>query len=190
MNSVKQASWIFFILIALGGSGWYFSDATPKPKLDAQALATTTDGVFIGLSVRQFNSQGQLASYMTTPSLRHIPNENTSFIDKPHIVISQSDKPAWEIDAQFAKSVHGNNKITFSNNVIVQQHAGEHSIGSTIKTDEITYLPKEQVAQTAHEITFEQPGNIVHAKGMKAYLGQKRIQLLSHARGVYEPKHA
>ena len=53
----------------------------------------------------------------------------------------------------------------------MHQKPGEKTQESTLKTEEVTYFPKEKKATTILFVTFEQPGNIVQSKGMNAYLG-------------------
>lgn len=189
MNSAKQAVWVFVFLISLAASGWYFSGTAPSSNLDEQSLSNTNDAELHNLSVSRYNEQGKLVNLLKTPHLRHIPKENTNFIETPHIIISQSNQPEWEINAKKAKAIHGGEKITFIDNVIVHQKGNKNTLESTLITDKVTYFTNEHLATTTHEVTFKQPGNVVHAKGMKAYLAEKKIQLLSKAHGIYEPKH-
>jgi len=189
MNASKQAAWLFLTLIALACSGWYFASEPPVIKLDTKTLSKTTDATVSHLTVRQYNAEGQLANSIQTPLMQHIPLNNTHVFQSPHIIIAQQDQPAWEINAQQATSLRGGEEITFIKDVVIHQAKNERTQESTLKTEEITYFPKDKFASTQKDVTFEQPGNIVHATGMKAYLAQKRVQLLGRARGTYEPNH-
>ena len=188
MNAGKQAGWLFVVLISLACMGWYFASSTPVVKLDDQTLATTTDTVITNLSVHQYDVDGKLINFLQTPLISHVPLNNTHWLKEPHIIVNQKDAPAWDIRSHEATSVQGFGQITFSNDVVIQQKNDDQTVGSTIKTEEITYFPKDKLATTEAEVTYEQPGNIVHSKGMKAYLAEKRVQLLSSARGSYVPK--
>ncbi len=189
MNAAKQAAWLFIALLALAVSGWYFASATAVIKLDNQTLSTSPDTIIKHLTVQQFNANGTLRHSLKTPLLRHIPFDNTHQLTTPYIIIFQPNQPAWEINAKTATALHGGEQITFNNHVVVHQKQDANRQASTFKTEELTYFPKQQLATTPKEITFEQAGNVVHSTGMKAYLAQNHIQLLNNASGTYAPNH-
>ncbi len=187
MNAVKQTIWLLFTLIILTVSGWYYVNMESITKLDGDTLSSTVDTTVSQLTVRQFNSEGLLTNLLTAPLMQHIPKGNIHLFQTPHIVIAQEDQPAWEIRSKKAKSLNGGQKIIFSKQVIVHQNPGSKTQESTLKTEEVTYFPKEKKATTDLFVTFEQPGNIVESTGMNAYLDEKRVELLHQARGSYAP---
>ena len=187
MNAAKQAAWLFIVLIGLAGSGWYFASAKHINKLDEHTLSTTADMVISQLTVHQFNTHGRLINYLKTPLMHHISSNNTHWLKSPHIIIAEENQPDWEIHAEQATALNGGQQITFNKNVIVHQKKDEHTQESTLKTESITYFPNDKLATTLLDVRYERPGNIVQATGMKAYLAEKRVLLLSKARGTYEP---
>ncbi|WP_133128217.1 LPS export ABC transporter periplasmic protein LptC [Legionella nagasakiensis] len=189
MNASKQAAWLFIALISLACSGWYFASTPATQKLDDKTLSTTVDTTIHQLTVYQYDAHGKLVNYLQTPLLRHIPQDNKHWLKTPHIIITQAKEPPWEIRSKQAISLHGGEKITFSKSVVIHQPKDGHTPESTLKTEEMIYFPKEKLAMTEKEVTYEQPGNIVQSTGMKAYLAEKRVQLLNRARGIYDPKH-
>lgn len=187
MNIAKQTLWLLFMLIALAGSGWYFSHVKNTISLDKETLETTVDTTMTQLTVKQFNETGVLINKLTTPLMEHIPKDDIHLLTTPQILISQDDKPAWEIHSLKATSFNGGQRITFTQKVIVHQNPGDSAQESTLKTEEVTYYPKEKKATTDLFVTFEQPGNTIQSTGMNAYLDEKRVELLHQARGKYEP---
>ncbi|MCL5272814.1 MAG: LPS export ABC transporter periplasmic protein LptC [Gammaproteobacteria bacterium] len=187
MNAAKQALWLLLTFIVLAGSGWYLSNSKKIATLDNDALSTSIDTTVNHLTVRQFDNKGSLINLLTTPLMEHIPKEDTHLLKAPHIIIKQDDQPAWEINSIKAKSIDGGARITFIEQVVVHQNPGDKTQESTLKTEEVTYFPKEKRATTNLFVTFEQPGNIIQSTGMNAYLDEKRVELLHKARGSYEP---
>lgn len=186
MNAAKQAAWLFMVLIALACSGWYFASSKPALRLDDNTLSTTPDAIIQRLTVRQFDAQGKLINYLKTPLVHHIPAEDTHWFKNPYIIITQEDQSAWEIHSRQATSIHGGEEVTFKQQVVIHQGQSERP-DSTLKTEEVTYFPKRKYATTQHEVLFQQAGNVVQSTGMNAYLEEKRVQLLSKARGTYDP---
>jgi len=180
---------ILFLLSSTLAVRLYFSNTTPKFQIDANTLLTTTDTVITQLNVRQYSALGQLTNTLQTPLMRHIPQNNTHWLKEPRIIIAQSNQPNWEINAEFATALYGGREITFNKQVRIHQNKGLHNEESTFTTELITYYPRTKLALTSKEILFEQPGNRVQSKGMRANLEKKHIQLLGQARGMYDPSH-
>ncbi|MDI1351924.1 MAG: LPS export ABC transporter periplasmic protein LptC [bacterium] len=189
MNIAKQTFLLFFILIILGTSRWYLTSASFNSTLtlDDDTLASTIDTTITQLTVRQYNGEGVLINLLKTPLMEHIPKGDIHLLQTPRIIINQKDQPAWEIHSKKAKSFDGGQRIIFSQQVVVHQKAGIKSQESTLKTEEVTYYPKEKKATTNLFVTFEQPGNFVESTGMNAYLDEKRVELLHRAKGSYAP---
>ncbi|CDZ78698.1 Organic solvent tolerance protein OstA [Legionella massiliensis] len=190
MNAAKQAAWLCCLLLVLAGSGLYFASAKPIKRLDDTALSKTADMIISNLTVMRFDEKGKLINYLHSPEAQHIPENNTHFFKSPRLSLAQENQPDWEISSQTARAINGGEKITFSHNVVVHQDKNKRGQESTLKTEELHYFSKTKIANTDLDVSFEQPGNIVHSKGMKANLEEKRIQLLSQAHATFEPtKH-
>ncbi|STY29730.1 Uncharacterized protein YrbK clustered with lipopolysaccharide transporters [Legionella wadsworthii] len=187
MNATKQFMWLFFTLILLACSGWYYSHSKTIIRLDSETLANSVDTTISNIKVHQFNQQGELIHVLTAPLMQHIQKGNVYLLQNPHIVVSQDEQPPWDIRSKSAKSLDGGKQITFKGHVVVHQEKGSKSQESTLKTEEVTYFPKEKKASSDVLVTYEQPGNIIQSKGMNAYLDEKRVELLHQARGSYVP---
>ena len=187
MNAVKQALLLFFTLALIAVSGWYYVNRESIIRLDNETLSSTIDTRVSNLTVRQFNSEGLLTNLLITPLMEHIPKDDIHLLQTPHIIIAQVDQPSWEIRSKKAKSFNGGQRIIFIDKVVVHQNPGDKTQESTLKTEEVTYYPKEKKATTDLFVTFEQPGNIIESTGMNAYLDEKRVELLHQARGSYVP---
>ena len=188
MNAAKQVTWFFLTLIILVGSGWYYSKSA-RIHLDRDALANSIESTVSHLKVRQFNTEGTLTNLLTTPKMQHIQSGDIYLLHSPHILVSQEEQPPWNIHSESARSFDGGKRITFTGNVVVHQKRGDTSQESTLKTEEVTYFPKEKKASTDLLVTYQQPGNIIQSTGMNAYLDEKRVELLHQARGSYVPAH-
>lgn len=187
MNTAKQAAWLLMTLIILGWSGWYFTHLKPVIRLDKDTLSSTVDTSISRLTVAKFDTQGKMINLLTTPLMEHIPKDDVNFFKTPHIIIVQDNQPPWDIRSQSAKSIAGGDRIVFQKQVIVHQDGDEKTQESTLKTEEVTYFPKEKRATSDVLVTYEQPGNFVQSIGMNAYLDEKRVELLHQARGSYAP---
>lgn len=189
MNAAKQFMWLFFTLITLACSGWYYSHSSALIRLDRETLANSVETTVHRLKVRQFDTDGALVNLLTTPVMEHIQKDDVYLFQKPHILVSQEKQPPWDIRSNNARSIEGGKRITLKGNVIVRQNKGDKNQESTLKTEEVTYFPKEKKASTDLLVTYEQPGNVIQSHGMNAYIDEKRVELLHKARGSYAPQN-
>ncbi len=187
MNVAKQAIWLLFTLIILAYSGWYFANLETVTKLDSETLTSTIDTTVSKLTVRQYNDEGRLINLLKTPLMHHIPKGDVHLIQAPHVIVAQDDQPAWDISSETAKSFKGGEQIVFIKHVVVHQNSDAKTQESTLKTEEVTYFPKEKKATSNLFVTYERPGNFIESTGMNAYLDEKRVELLHQARGSYAP---
>lgn len=177
----------FFTLVILACSGWYYGHSTAITRLDRETLTNSVDSTISNVTVRQFNQQGTVANVLTAPLMQHIPKGNVYLLQSPHILVSQEEQPPWNISSIKAESLEGGKQITFIGNVIVRQQQANKSGESVLRTEKVTYFPKEKKASSDVLVTYEQPGNIIQSTGMNAYLDEKRVELLHKARGSYVP---
>lgn len=190
MNAAKQATWLFCLMITLACSGWYFAISTTKVKLDDETLANTADSIVLGLTIRQFSTNGLLANFLESREMQHIPDKDINLFTSPHIIVSQENQAAWDIRSDKAQSINKGEKITFIKDVVIHQDKSEKAQESTFKTEELVYFPKQKFASTALAVVFEQPGSTIHSTGMNAYLEDKHVELLGKTRAIYKPNHA
>lgn len=187
--SAKNAGWLFLILVTLAFSGWYFASSKAHYKLDDKTLNLTADNRITNLTLVQYDKSGHKVHQLKTPQMIHIPNENTNYFTEPRIIIIQDKQQPWEIQAKEGTSVKGGEKITLRSNVIIEQYLSSQGEKNHFETEMLDYYPQKKMAETDQSIHYEQPGAVVESLGMRAWLEDKRIQLLSRARGHYEPSH-
>lgn len=126
-------------------------------------------------------------SQIKTKKIIHYPANDTAFITQPLIILySKDEEMPWLTTAEKGISEHGKEKILLIGNVKIHQESGPNNKEETILTSELTIYPKNDLAKTDKPVTFIEPGTIVNAVGMNAFLKEKRVQLLSKTRGEHE----
>lgn len=178
-------------VISITCSAWYLVKSAHPMILTGnhQTLSASIDTLVTELSVQQFDVEGHLTHDLETPMMQHNPTQNTHTLTAPHIMVSELNQAPWEIHADMATAFDGGQHITFNHHVVVHQHKHQTAEETTLTTEEITYFPRDKLATTLSEVTLKQANNRMHSTGMKAYLAENRVQLLSNARGHYEPNH-
>lgn len=188
MHKTKLINWGCIIITAFVCSFWYYMSKTNSIgfNIDKEKLKNSVDATINDISFKEFNHKGELANFLETPMIEHIPKNNTHFLTKPHIIVREEDKDPWDINAKSAKAIKGGKKITFSNDVSIAQKKDVGKGDILLLTEEITYFPNKKYATTKKDVKLRQDNSIVEATGLKAFLAESRIKFMSNARGHYE----
>jgi lipopolysaccharide export system protein LptC len=174
----------FIFIMGLGYMGWHIAKPETIKRLDQSTLDKTPDAIIYQLSVKKFNTKGQLSYHLETDKLEHIPHKNTSHLRPLKITTFQEKQEPWVITANLGISVDGTEEIKLRKNVIITQKNDKGT--STLLTEKLLYYPNKDLATTDEKVTYIQPGITVTSIGMNAFLKQKRVKLLSQAWGRYE----
>lgn len=177
---------MFILLLLIGMMGWYIARPENLNLLDSHTLATTPDAIIENITVTTFNPDGSLAHRLTSPLMKHIPQNNVSLLQQPHITVYQTKQAPWQISAGHGKALNGSQKVELSNKVIIHQRASTKNKENTLRTEKLFYYPKKRYADTDVAVTLTQPGIIIKAIGMQAYIDEKSVKLLHQTRGRYE----
>lgn len=180
---LRRFSYLFLTLSLLMGFGWTLLHSKKMPIEKPPSLRV--DATAKDLSVQQFDTQGRLMHLFTSPGMQHFTKTNTYVFQNPRIVVSQEEKPSWNIHSKVAIVSQEGSCIVFKKDVVIHQNSSTTNPKSTLKTEKIRYYPKEKKASTDQLITFKQAGHFIQSRGMKAYLDEKRVELLHQARGSY-----
>lgn len=190
MYNSKQAIIIFFTILIIGYSGWYFVNSSNSVNTGGVDLISTIDSIMTDVTVQQFNEKGHLINYLHTPEAQHIPLADTYLLFKPYVEFTQSLENSYKIMSNYAKSVHHGSQITFSDHVTIHYNgSGNNQLQTnTITTEELIYFPLKKLAISNVAVNLDQPGVHINSQGMKAYLDKKQIELLSKVQAIYQPK--
>jgi len=189
MNTNKGITGIFSILVIMAAAAWFFLTDSSSPMPDQNALNNTPDHRFTSLEIEQFDTMGHRLHALQTPYAQHIPSEKNLWLKTPHILVTETDQPTWSIQSQEAVITDDGQEVIFKKQVEVEHTAFKNTPAGVLKSEQISYFPKTQLANTPLKITWEQEDNILEAVGMKANLAEHQVDLLHNARATYRPAH-
>lgn len=145
------------------------------------------------VNMREFSADGSLRLQLKTPLIRHFQvgdkasAKDYTLFDLPQILFSGTEqKPAWYVTAQLGRNDNNGDIFTLSNNVLAQQTTQTQGTVS-ISTSELHVNTREQFAETDKAVTMRNAKTQLETMGMRAYIKQDQIELLSNVTGTYEP---
>jgi lipopolysaccharide export system protein LptC len=184
--SLKNVAITFLLILATAFSAWSIM-ISPQHQIVADNDPKQIDSYMENVQATNFNSKGQPSLKLTTPKMLHYPENNTTYITTPRLVVYRQSPEPWYVNADYAKATNGMDEILFWSHVDIHHLADIENPSMLLRTETLTIFPNEQIAQTDAPVTFTQPDTTVHAVGMLANLDVGTIKLLSQTQGEYDP---
>ncbi|MCC5794916.1 MAG: LPS export ABC transporter periplasmic protein LptC [Chromatiales bacterium] len=92
----------------------------------------------------------------------------------------------WQVRATTG-SIPANDRIIRLSGDVVAIAGGAGELPMTIRTNYLELDPEAYIATTTHAVSIERPGGVLSARGMRLYLREDRLELLSDIRGDFAP---
>ncbi|MBR9910535.1 MAG: LPS export ABC transporter periplasmic protein LptC [Gammaproteobacteria bacterium] len=165
-----------------------FGQAQPQTP-----TASYPTNILVNTRSRRYDSEGQLSSVISASRTRFYQSvagqpavaERTE-IENPDITLITIGSPPWKATADSGRTTENGQVVELMDNVKLRQtESTDRAVELT--TTHLLIKPEQQYAETDKPVTIRSVNDITHATGMRAYLEQDRIQLLSNVRGIYEP---
>lgn len=103
-----------------------------------------------------------------------------------HVNYTPPAGASWGLVADTGRISAGADIIELDGNVAAAS-ADEGGPATTFQTDFLRYDPVTGVAETDRPVTVIYASSVVHARGLRAFLGEGRLDLLGQVRGRYDP---
>ncbi len=123
------------------------------------------------------------------PLLRQLPGQLGTQIEQPQMDWYQLDGQTreWRLRSGQGWIASDQKQIRLEGEVVMIRTAESGQLPVTITTRDVLVQPDIRYAETAAPARAVTPGGELRAIGVRAYLNQERLELLSEVRGVYEP---
>ena len=178
---------IFSALFIAAALAWFFL-TSPESK-HIKPDEATSDHRFISLEIKQFTKTGARLYALRSPSVYHLPDEDEYHLNTPYIKVTEEQQPTWTIQSDEALITAKAEEIKFLRHVTMEHDAFEDQTAGILKTEAISYFPKQKQAKTPLAITWDQEDKHLEALGMQADLTQNQVELLQNVRARYRPAH-
>lgn len=172
------------LLIALG-----YWNIRPESFMD-DAAPTAADPnaidyyVINGRSV-EYMPDGALRYEMTTTKLEHVQASDVTLLTTPDLQMYRGTEYPWHVQSDRGEVGPKGKQVELIDNVrVARTDAKERPV--ILTTSRLTVFPDQEYAQTEQDVRIEAANGVTTATGMKAYLNDSRMHLLSNVRGQHE----
>lgn len=183
-----QIKYVFSICCLLVGFMGLLLSHTKEAKFTSDPLLMTdfiSDIYAENVVLKIFDRSGQLIKHIETPFITYDLKSKQANFTYPKLTLYKEHEMPWIITSDQGQAVNEFKTITLNEHVHLHQPQGPHTKHTVITTDQMTYEPSQNFAYTNKPVQFKQQGRTVQAVGLKAYLNEERVELLSKAKGYY-----
>jgi lipopolysaccharide export system protein LptC len=187
MNHVGRW-WMPIVLSLLAAFSWWLREAVDTSSTVTPARHPhLADYVTYGLTLIAMNPAGKPDYRLQAASMRHYLDDGSSELDLPRLTSFRQGNPPWRVSAEKGWSSANGDELRLLGRVTLDRSAGPQSEEIRIITSDVTLRPKEDYAETQKQVTATMGQHELESLGMRLFLAEDRLQLLSNVRGVYAP---
>ena len=174
-----------FILLAAGST--LLLQMTGKEESEKVKVAHTPDYYVEDFSVTNMDLDGKLEQTLSAERMLHYPDDDSTELTRPHLVIYEEGAPPWKIKSETGW-ISGDGQLMLLNGEVKIDRAAAPGIRPVhIKTRDLRVRPKENYAETDEKVRVRSLGDVQTSVGMQAWLNEPiRLKFLSKVRGHYE----
>lgn len=173
-----------------------FWDKSPNDLLNEEPVRASNfpQAYMTDIELREYDTGGQLRNIMTTQAAEYFQvdpaaqsAQDYTLIDQPRMIFNSTTGGApWSLTAEQGR-IGQDGIATLTTDVRVYQESAKQGL-IEILTSELLIKTAEQYAETDKAVNMRAQQGHLDTIGMKAFLSEDRIELLSQVRGTYEPR--
>lgn len=190
MLSKKIRNFLIFGVIAALFAAVGYWNISPERFLDkpvAQVDENAIDYYAINAHSVQFLPDGKVQYEMTSDKVEHLKTSQVTLLTNPDLNLYRGTEFPWHVTSKRGEVNPDGTEVELIDSVrIARTDAKDRE--TIITSSRMTVFPQKQYAQTDQAVRIDGAGGVSTGKGMKAYLKESRIHLLSNVRGQYEAR--
>ena len=133
----------------------------------------------------QYQPDGKRHYELTAEKLEHIKATDISELTRPDLYAYRGTEQPWHVRSERGEVGPEGKEVELIDKVRVERTDAEGRT-SILTTSRLTVLPEKDYAETGQPVRIEAANGVTTGTGMKAYLNEGRMLLLSNVRGQHE----
>ena len=115
--------------------------------------------------------------------------DQTIMLTNPYYVLYRTEGEPWHVRSDHGQMSADGNVLLLTGNVDVWRNDETGARDLDIRTEDLTVLPESEYGETAKPVTISMPTSTSKGVGMRAWLDETRIELLSEVTTHVDRRH-
>jgi lipopolysaccharide export system protein LptC len=187
----KLRTWLPLLLIAFGLAALGYWNIRPESFLQSPTAPAaderTIDFYAETVHAVQFREDGKRDYDMHSDHLEHVQSTDVTYLTKPRMELYRGEDIPWHIRSERGEVGPEGEQVELIDSVRVER-TDTQGRPSILTTSRLTVFPDREYAQTDQAVRIDAANGVTTGQGMKAYLNEGRMILLSNVRGQHEAR--
>lgn len=157
-----------------------FSERPARPGSE-----NAIDFYVVGANTVQYQADGKLHYQMSADKVEHIKLSDITLLDRPNLQLYRGSELPWHVRSERGEVAPAGKEVELIDQVRVERTDAKGR-PTILTTSRLTVFPEKEYAQTQQAVRIDAANGVTTAQGMKAYLNDGRMLLLSNVRGQHE----
>jgi lipopolysaccharide export system protein LptC len=165
---------------------WNLSPESFNPQ-SAGGTESAIDFYATNTHTVQYQVDGKLRYELTADKVEHIKASDITLMTSPNMNLFRGTELPWKIRSERGEVSPGGVEVELIDKVRVERTDAKGR-PTILTTSRLTVFPEKEYAQTQQAVRIDAANGVTTAKGMKAYMNDGRMLLLSNVRGQHEAR--
>lgn len=184
---VVRFAWVLVLGLLAGGSTWLLNELDEQQRRTSARARHVPDLYMNRFTTRVMAPSGRLLRRIEATHMAHYPDTETNEFSNPHVIMyREADGDPWHIESSEGWLSADGDTMRFLGDVRIWREGagGKHLVD--LVTRDLEVLPEREYAETSEPVRIRTRSSNTRGVGMRAYLGEGRIELLSDVHTLYE----
>lgn len=184
-----MGTWVpAMVLIALAvASGAWLANLAKHEPTRAKVSGHAPDVTMEEFEVVEMGGNGTPLRRLSAAYMAHFAETETKELTHPHLVIYKEDAEPWHVVSRRGWVSADNDELMLLGEVDIWRNYPNGKREVHIETEDLRVLPNDEFAETELPVTISTPETLTRGTGMRAYLGEGRVELLSNVKTTIQP---
>ena len=186
---LKAVGPVAAILLACVVIAWLLFDFNPgaPSSTGADAVERESPDYFVeNFVATTLDESGKPRRRVKAKYMSHYPDTQTHELQEPYLEVYSDARPPWRVTSDRGWLSPEGDVMLLLGNVNIWRINEQGVRTMDVKTSDLRVLPESEYGETDKPVTITTPHSQSRAVGMKAYLGQGKMELLSQVRTTYD----
>ena len=176
---------VALLVAALGY--WNLSPESLDGQTRSAKSETSIDFYATDTYTVQYQADGTLQYELKADKVEHLKSSDITLMTAPHMNLFRGTELPWVISSARGEVSPGGTEVELIDSVRVERTDGKGR-PTLLTTSRLTVFPEKEYAQTQQAVRIVAANGVTTAQGMKAYMNDGRMLLLSNVRGQHEAR--
>lgn len=189
MNRIRFILFFTFVVIIAATSSWLLKRVELRPFDIVEPPRHDMDYFLTNFNATIMNKNGTPHYILKGSRLEHFPDDGSIDIILPKINLFRSALSPWNMRSDKARILNKGDLVYLNGKVHMQRPQSATETEIKLETSNLTIKADIDYAETRDAVFIQSTKHHLKAVGMRVYLEDGRLELLSNVEGFYNVPH-